>query len=359
MTNENIIRPATLNLVPAMNYQLFKIDLDTIPLFEGKETQLNIFLTTVDSIIQRYANYVEVLPTIRAAIFSKFRGRAADILGPRDDLMSWNQIKDAILQHFSDSRSLEQLLIEFNNLKLEKNENIVTFGHRIRVSLAKLISKINLSNLDHKNIRQEIYITNALDRFLVSIPYEISCQVRLRQPFNLDQAIIFANDEINFRNRSIHFHKFPTQNTSKPTNNSPMFKSSNPPQQNFTFKPHQNNFSNNFRPPFQFVQQNRSPTQTFNRPTFFKPPSNQMRLNNKQMPPPEPMSVQTTLNVDQSEEQIQNEQCTVNQEYYTENYFNNYHYAENPETNYEIPENAQEHKEDVNFTLVYPANHIT
>lgn len=232
-----------------MNFQLFKIDIDTIPIFEGKETQINAFIKTIDSIIERYSNHDEISATLRAAIFTKFRGKAAEILCPRDDLIKWADIRNAILQHFSDSRSIEQLLIEFNNVKLERNEDVINFGNRIRCCLSKLISKLNLSDVSNKILRQELYTANALDRFLVSIPYHISCQVRLRQPQTLDQAITFATDEINFLARcnvNLQYDKqlqklphIPIQNT-KPllhnSNQTPLTMPNHRPQFHPTFQ---------------------------------------------------------------------------------------------------------------------------
>ncbi|KAF5272873.1 hypothetical protein FQR65_LT17307 [Abscondita terminalis] len=121
-----------------INYQLFKIELDTIPVFDGEETQLNAFCKACDNIYARYKSVAEVQTVIRAAIFSKFKGKALEILSPRDDLNDWNQIKTAIIEYFSDS---------------------------------------------------------------LTIPYQIAMQIRSRKPSNLEQAITFAQDEINFAQR--------------------------------------------------------------------------------------------------------------------------------------------------------------
>lgn len=67
--------------------------------------------------------------------------------------------------------------------------------------------KINLSDLGNKIIRQELYTANALDGFLVSIPYHTSCQVLLRPPKSLNQAITFANNELNFTNISFNIRR--------------------------------------------------------------------------------------------------------------------------------------------------------
>lgn len=297
--NTSTSNASSENALPiTMNYQLFKIDLDTIPIFEGKETQINIFLNTIDSIIKRYIQFPESHATLRAAIFSKFRGRAAEILSPRNDLESWNDIKKAILQHFSDSRSIEQLLVEFNNIRLQKNESIIEFGYRIRTSLSKLIAKINLSNLEDKELRYNLYTSNALDRFLVSIPYNISCQIRLRQPNSLDEAITFANDEVNFMNRS-----FLLRNTQIQIPNKPNLSASRPnnTQQNFHQFPYQKEISrtNNRMP-----QNNKSLNYHQNyssQNSYPRNPSKQFMRPNVQVQP-EPMSVQTTLNCEVFEE---------------------------------------------------------
>ncbi|KAK4885823.1 hypothetical protein RN001_002094 [Aquatica leii] len=80
----------------------------------------------------------------------------------------------------------------------DEGESLIDYGYRIRTNLAKLIAKINLSDITYKSIRQEIATSNALDRFLVTIPYQIAMQTRARKLTTLEQAITYAQDEINF-----------------------------------------------------------------------------------------------------------------------------------------------------------------
>ncbi|KAF5281738.1 hypothetical protein FQR65_LT14578 [Abscondita terminalis] len=269
------------------NYQLFKIELDTIPIFDGSETQINAFCMACENVYQRYKSVIELIElntVIRAAIFSKFKGKACEILSPRDDL---------------NVRHLEQLTIEFNNIKSNENENIVEYGHRIRSALGKLIAKLILSDLPHKNIRQELLITNALDRYLVTIPYQISMQIRTRQPETLEQAVTYAQDEVNFAQRSgQNINTFTSRIApSKPITQNPFQKFSpnfKPPQQTVR-PPFQSNFKNfNQASPPNFNQNqlnfNRNQTQ------FNKPPSNVFKPNqNFNLPKPTPMSGISTV----------------------------------------------------------------
>lgn len=365
---------------PAINFTHFKIDLDTIPIFEGREVQINSFIKTVDSIVERYANFSELCPTIRAGIFNKFRGKAAEILCPRDDLCTWIDVRTAILQHFSDSRSIEQILIEFNNIRLERNETIIQFGNKIRLCLSKLISKLNLSDLSNKELRQELYTANALDRFLVSIPYHISSQVRLRKPENLDQAITFATDEVNFMNRSNSLSQRPVQkpvtqthppkpNFQHNTHNNPNFF--NQPQR-FNHQPNQ--FNQNFqhsRPPFFQNTRPNNPANQFKPNTQFRSTSQQIRQPFRppyrpplqpfkpSLPPPEPMSCQTTLACEEN---------VNSNNYYDQFYYNSendygYNYEQEEETAHENPNEYQDEEDqenpEVNFQQTTSSNPIT
>ncbi|KAK4879345.1 hypothetical protein RN001_007491 [Aquatica leii] len=127
---------------------------------------------------------------------------------------------DRIIKFYNtNSRDLEQLIVEFSNMKMNKNENLIEYGNRIRIALGKLIAKLNLSKLEHKPLRQEMLTTNALDRFLVTIPYQIAMQIRSRKPNSLEQAITFAQDEINFAQRSgsyLNVLSSPTKSFVKP-----------------------------------------------------------------------------------------------------------------------------------------------
>ncbi|KAK4872938.1 hypothetical protein RN001_014967 [Aquatica leii] len=255
---------------PPVNYQLFKIEFDTIPLFDGKYTQINAFCLTCENIYTRYQNIPEVQTVIRAS----------EILSPRDDLSDSPQIKNAIIEHFSDA------------------ENLVEYGHRTRTSLGKLIAKLNLSELTNKSIGQEILIANALDRSLVTIPYQIAMQIRSRKPNTLEQAITYAQDELNFVQRSnqSHVNSFNThskifsrqpQTNPVPKNISNYKNLNQPPQPQinpFLTNASNHRFSNQtYRPQFQQNQ--------FQFKQFHKPPSNVFKPNqNINLPKPTPMS---------------------------------------------------------------------
>ncbi|KAK4876576.1 hypothetical protein RN001_009082 [Aquatica leii] len=224
--------------------------------------------------------------------------RVNEILSPRDDLTDWPQIKNAIIEHFSDARDLAELTVEFNNIKNNKSENLVEYRHRIRTSLGKLIAKLNLSQLTNKPIRQEILIANALDRFLVTIPYQIAMQIRSRKPNTLEQAITYAQDELNFVQRSNQSHvnlfnthskifsKQPQTNpVSKNISNYKNFNQPPQPQINpFLTNASNHRFSNQtYRPQFQQNQ--------FQFKQFYKPPSNVFKPNqNINLPKPTPVS---------------------------------------------------------------------
>lgn len=124
-----------LKVNPTIKCQLFKINLDTISSFEEK---FIFILRRLYSIITRYSYFPKVYQTLSAAIFRK--------VNPRNDLVYWNSIKDALVQNFADLRSLEQILIVFSNIKLDRNESIINFVNKIRNSFAKLIANIKLTD---------------------------------------------------------------------------------------------------------------------------------------------------------------------------------------------------------------------
>lgn len=97
----------TINMAQTINFQLFKIDLDTIPYFEGNEHEINYFVRVCSNIHTRHQAVPEVQTVIIDSMFSKLKGRAKQILAARDDLLTWPQLKTAIIEHFSDNRDFE------------------------------------------------------------------------------------------------------------------------------------------------------------------------------------------------------------------------------------------------------------
>lgn len=240
----------------AINYQLFKIELDSIPTFNGDASAINLFVNACDQICTKYAANVEIKTVVFNTILGKLKDRAKTLICSRNELNTWEKVKTAIYSYFADKRDFGQLVQEFNNTKILQKEDPITFGYRMQDLLSKLMTKLTQTpDIEHKVQRAEIYAQTALEVYLLNLPEDIQVHVKPLRPEDLEEAIGLAQDAINFKTRS---------NTTKGLRVAPQ----QIPQKSFTpFKP--TNYQNyqqytplpNYQPPQKFYPSIRVPSQ--------------------------------------------------------------------------------------------------
>lgn len=312
-SNERDMAPTPVNIA------LLRYQADNIPAFDGNPKQLNRFIKSCENFIVAFQNLADPNDPINTCLFdtilSKLRDRAADLIGSRTELNTWQLIKDSLNLTFSDQRSIDCLIQDLISLKPSKNETPTQFGMRIQDARSLLFSKLNagIQNVQEKTIKIQHYDDFALKTFINGLPYNMQLVVRLRNPDNLEKALAYVIEEENFiylkngqnnnlQNTSYRPQFNVNQNFQKPIANYPKFQQPqqipniNPfraPLPNFQnqfnnkpfFRPQQppytrpqgqfpqtsqNNFTpfrNNFRPPFynntrpNWQPNNRFPTQ--------------------------------------------------------------------------------------------------
>lgn len=190
--------------MPEVNYNLFKIQLETIPIFDGSEHRINSFIRSCDAITKTYENHdLDIKNIILQTILSKLRDRAEQLICSRNELNKWSLVRQAILDYFGDKRDFAQLVVEFQNLKINFREDPIQFGLRIQESLSKLLTKMTLSDtITDKAVRTTIFTQTALETYLLNLPDAIQIMVKTQNPNSLEQAIGLAQDALNFKSRS-------------------------------------------------------------------------------------------------------------------------------------------------------------
>lgn len=190
--------------LPQVNIGLLRFQADNIPFFDGNPKQLHRFINACENFIRAFQNANNPDDPINICLFdtvlSKLRDRAADLIGSRTELNSWNLIKDALNLTFSDQRSIDCLIQDLIAIKPNKIETPLQFGMRIQDSRSLLFSKLNCTLQDptEKLIKIQHYDDFALKTFINGLPYNMQLVVRLRKPENLEEALAFVKEEENF-----------------------------------------------------------------------------------------------------------------------------------------------------------------
>lgn len=305
-----------------VNYNLLRLYIDTIPVFNGDAHTLEVFLEHCEHLLVTYKNPNEQDPIngfLIRAIIGKLSGNALMLIGSRPEIRDWNSLKNLLRLSFGDNRNLDCLVQEMMALQPSKNESFLNFGQRIQRSRSAIASKLIALNLskEERTFQIKNYDDLSLKTFIRGLSGRVQDMVRLRNPNSLEVAISYVLEEENFMLNQKQFRgsqimqkpqfnnvRAPSNAAQTPNQNFNSFSYANP--QNF-YRPYQNmpqnSYQNSVQQRFQFPsqpidirpRQNMPPPKYFtnaqvfgsNRSNVFKPTGKVPQ--NK----PEPMSIST------------------------------------------------------------------
>lgn len=203
INNLNIDNMANAN---AIDYQLLRLNVDTIPTFDGSSELTEIFIARCEAVLNDYrAQNNELINSyLIKAIIGKLRDRALIAIGSRTELRTWPDIRNSIRQRFGDLRNYDCLVQDLISLKPLKNEKPLDFAERIQISRSRLASKINSIPINEmsnaaKIIHLEQYDSTALKTFVRGIRGHLQSIIRLRNPQSLEDAVNYVIEEENFQ----------------------------------------------------------------------------------------------------------------------------------------------------------------
>lgn len=220
-----------------------------IPLFKGDKRQLSLYLRKCQYIIDRYGKVGDENQNLYVynVLTSRLTEEAAALLSEREDIVTWSELKELLIQHFGDPRSEACINIELESLKIKSGESFLDFCNRIQSVRSLLMSKVNMiADSDLKRAKLIIYNNTALNVFLYNLPENMVRVVRLKAPATLEAALTVVLEEVNFleqynmRNRIHGSRQIEPALGSKPlitqpTGFKPMFQGNNNNQPKFNF----------------------------------------------------------------------------------------------------------------------------
>lgn len=191
---------------------------EIIPVFDGDSRLLSLFIKKCEYILNTFKGSPTQNQYIFHIVTSKLRGEAAKIVGERDHIRDWDQLKSLLIQYFGDPRTEECLAMELENLKINVGESYLEFTHRIQRLRSILYSKVNDNHVEHQIqlAKQNIYSNSSLNVFLYNLPIHLVRLVRLRNALTLEEALKIVLEEENFqlvyRSKNTQFNKFNNNN---------------------------------------------------------------------------------------------------------------------------------------------------
>ncbi|CAH2093985.1 unnamed protein product [Euphydryas editha] len=206
--------------------------LKLIPLFGGDKRQLNLFLRKFEYVIEKFQSSDAQNMYLMHAITSRLLDRAASLISEREDIVSWSDFKELIIQHFGDPRSEECIAIELEILKIKTGESYLDFCNRIQSVRSVLLSKVNqILNEEIKQSKIIIYNHTSLNVFLYNLPEK---EVNFQEQYNQRSKNFLRQN-----NSSTHLDQLKSQNHfnfhAKPNGSSSTIRVSQQCNQQFKF----------------------------------------------------------------------------------------------------------------------------
>lgn len=225
-----------------------------IPVFNGDSSLLALFIKKTEYILRKFQGNENQMEYLYHLITSRLTGKAAILIGERDSIDSWDELKQLLTTHFGDPRPEKCLKLELEGLTKNRDESYVDFCHRIQQVRSVLFSKISETIHDEvaRQSRRDIYNNTALETFLCSLPMHLVRLVHLRQVDTLEGALGIVMEEQNFENVYNSRNKHRLNGQGFQFNNN-----SNPPRQHFSQNfPSTSAPNNSFNPSNQFQFRN-------------------------------------------------------------------------------------------------------
>jgi hypothetical protein len=172
-----------------------------IPTFNGDSRLLPLFIKKSEYILRSYQGDALQNEYLYHVVTSRLSGEAANLVGERDSISTWEELKELLCQHFGDPRTEDCIAMELESCKIVKGESYLDFCHRLQHIRSVLFSKL-FDTIQNDNLRlakQEIYNYTTFNVFLYNLPPFLVRLVRIRGVNTLEEALKIVLEEQNFQ----------------------------------------------------------------------------------------------------------------------------------------------------------------
>ncbi|KAK9687958.1 hypothetical protein QE152_g35899 [Popillia japonica] len=186
--------------------ELTRNHIDIITKYEGYPNTLSMYIGACEYFAVTFGNPqnpADAMNGFLLRIFqSKLEGRALQLVGSREVIQSWNDLKNLLQQNFCDQRSERCLVQDLMQIRPERGETAYNFGIRCKNLLNLVLTKVKLAenNAQRRQIKIQLHNDTVLQTYLRGIAHfgEIGHRVRFRNPENIETAMSYVLEEENF-----------------------------------------------------------------------------------------------------------------------------------------------------------------
>lgn len=316
--------------------------LGKLPEFSGDYRDLENFINLIDKVHPLLLRYDDISQSIFSDVIkSKLKNKAREIIEINNHITTWPEIKEILTNNFGDRLTMEELFDKLRSVIFKTNA--ADFYAEIKTVLRRLNVKSKLTLGDDLRLIEQTITNNknsALTIFKNKLPEPMRSILYCRDPQSLETAMDILHEAgyayynanppkpINSKNKNHNFTNNPNNNNNDKPRINNFNNQSNRNNNNYNKNQNSSNLRNNrnnhtqnqhpnstartqnlpYRNNYDNYSQNR-PQQVPDNPFRNNPNGNSNNSNqNHQLPPPEPMDINTSETVRPSEIQNYQEQ---------------------------------------------------
>ncbi|GJQ68183.1 hypothetical protein Trydic_g16828 [Trypoxylus dichotomus] len=183
--------------------EITKHHIDLIPVYEGDPNTLSMYIAACEYLARTFGNVRDPTDNVNGfflRIFqSKLTGRALQLVGSREVIDSWCNLKCLLQQNLCDQRSEHCLVQDLMQMRPEKWETVYNFGIRCKNIPNFVLAKVKLTENDANRRQIKTELHTVLQTYLREIAqFDIGHRVRFRNPENIETAMSHVLEEENF-----------------------------------------------------------------------------------------------------------------------------------------------------------------
>lgn len=165
-----------------------------VTVFDGSRDKLYPFLRKCEHAFSLAT--AEQEPILFAYVQSQIIGKADLVISTRD-LTTWEDLKDFLVDNFSDTKKFPQLLIELQSCKQLHHENVLAYTQRIEQCYSNLLRAAKSDTTNPLELTGKIAMIKeiALQAFLIGVHPRYNVILRARNPATFEIASEIALDE--------------------------------------------------------------------------------------------------------------------------------------------------------------------
>lgn len=157
-----------------------------VPVFDGSREGLTHFIENASMALSMASERQQLL--LLPLVICKIQGRARNTIKHRT-ILSWPDLKQFLLDTYSDKRAAVSYQIQLATCRQESSEPVVQFGRRVENILGDLLLTLPENTEEEQDVLIRYTRQQALDAFINGLQPRIGIILKANKPASLEEAV--------------------------------------------------------------------------------------------------------------------------------------------------------------------------